>query len=362
MLLVKYAPKSSADIVGNASAIREIKHWLSSWQKGHGLLVHGQPGTGKTSAVRLIAKELGYEILEVSADVAIPAKELAAASAQKSIFSKKKLILVESIDLSTRGISQLVKDSMSPVICTALDAYRIVPAVRKSFRLVKFDKPGEAELARFAAKIRDEENLQINDRQLTQLARMSNGDLRSLVIDIEVTSLGVDTKPGYRNFEENVFNTLKLIFKTTSIDNAKIAVENSEKDADELFGWLEQNIIEEYTDIEAAAKAFDYLSKADIFSARIIKRQSWSLQKYFSDLSVYGTALAKTRPSARFVAYKFPTFRRFNRKVLSKVAVALHTSTSHAAEYVPVIKMLSKKTDICSQLGLDEDEAESLLN
>ncbi len=360
MLLSKYAPKNSSELIGNASAMREIKHWLASWQKGRGLLVHGQPGIGKTSAVRLIARELGYEILEVSADVAIPAKELAAASAQRSIFSKKKLILVESIDLSTRGISQLVKESASPVICTALDAYRIVPAVRKSFKLVKFDRISETELAKFGEKICEDESIALDNRQLVQLARTSNGDLRSFLIDMDVARLS--GPQGYRNFEENVFNTLKLIFKTTSIENAKIALDNSEKDADELFGWLEQNIVEEYTDIESIAKAYDSLSKADLFSSRIIRRQSWSLQKYFSDISVYGTALAKTRPSARFVAYKYPSYRRNNRKVLAKVAVALHTSTSHASEYVPVIKMLSRKTDICGKLGLDEDEAASLLS
>jgi replication factor C large subunit len=198
----------------------------------------------------------------------------------------------------------------------------------------------------------------MDDRKIGQLARMANGDVRSMLIDLETAMSGVDPKHiGYRNFEENVFNTIRLIFKTTSIENARIAVENCEKDSEELFLWLEQNIQEEY-DTAAIAKAYDYLSKADIFGTRIMKRQAWSLSKYASDLMVYGTALAKTKPSPRFVAYRPPFFRRTSRSALRKIAVGLHTSTANAPSYLPLIKMHPK---VCEKLGLDEKETDSLL-
>ena len=60
MLLIKYAPKNTGDIIGNAPALRDIVSWL---HRGKGtMLIHGPPGCGKTTALRLIAKENGFDL------------------------------------------------------------------------------------------------------------------------------------------------------------------------------------------------------------------------------------------------------------------------------------------------------------
>ncbi|HLC68110.1 MAG TPA: AAA family ATPase [archaeon] len=350
MFLTKYAPQNTKDIVGNAAAIRSIMGWLHSWTRGV-MLVHGPPGCGKTTALRLIAKELGYDMLEVHADEKIPAAELKAATAQRSIFGKKKIILVENIGTaSMRGFSDIAKASACPIVCTTDDVYKLSPSVRRAFLSVKFEKISESDMTALAKRIAGEEG--IDGKRLGQIARMANGDVRAMLIDIESGS------NGYRDFDENMFNTLKLIFKTTSIENARIAMENSQHP--DLASWLENNIVEEYTDIEAIATAYDYLSKADVFSARVMRRQSWQMQRYAQDLAVFGTVLAKERPSARFVAYRPPFFRRNNAKLMAKIAVSLHTSATHARDYLPVIKLLGPR--FCEELGLDENETDSIMN
>lgn len=347
MLLEKYAPKSTKEIIGNSAAVADIKRFLTGWKKGRALLVHGPPGSGKSVAVRLIAGEGGYGLVEPE-DGALKGR----AEAQQGIFSKKRIVLLEGLEaVPTRRLTQLIKESSHPVICTMNDAYELAPATRKMFRLVRFEKVSKQELIKFLEDICGKEQIACDLKEIEQLARTSNGDVRALLIDLAGCS-------GYRDTTDSIFKTLQIIFRTMSIENAKIAIENSEKDPEELVRWLEQNIPEEYRDMRAIAAAYDYLSKADVFRSRIIRRQSWSLQKYFSSLAVYGTSLAKGRPSVRFASYRPPVFmKRPENSALEKIARSMHVSKRHAAEYIPIIKMLARgKSDILEKMSLDENE------
>ena len=363
MLLEKYSPKNTKDLIGNPAAIMDIRKFLTSWKKGKALLVYGPTGSGKSTAIKLIARELGYEVIGTHADEERSAKGFFEASMQRGVFSRKKLLLFDDVTAgSLRNFSQLIEKSGHPVICTTDDAYQLPTASRKVFKLLKFDKIGETELVKFLEAVCRSEHITLQHRELEQLARTSNGDVRALLIDLNAFRLGLKYS-NHRDAEENIFNTLKIIFKTTSIQNCKIALDNSEKDGEELFSWLEQNVLEEYIDTNSIASAYDYLSKADIFYSRIIKRQSWSLQKYFSNLSVYGVALAKEKTSARFVSYRPPVFvRRSSNVLLENLAKNLHISKRQAAAYIPLIRMLFKKNrNICEEFGMDDKEASFIL-
>ena len=353
MLLDKYAPKTTKGLVGNSQAVYDIRKWLATWKRGHALLVHGPTGSGKSTAIKLIAQESGYDVIESHANENRNVKNFLQASMQQGVFSKKKALLFENIEtMPMRSFPELIRASEHPIICTINDAYQL--PLRKNFKLIKFDKICHEDLVKLVQNVCAKENIPHKISDLEQLARASNGDIRSLLIDLETFRLGF--KQGYRNLEENIFNTIRIIFKSMSIENSKIAAENSEKDSEDIFRWLEQNITEEYTDTNSIATAYDYLSKADIFRSRIIRRQSWSLQKYFSALMVYGTSLAKSRPSARFVSYKPPVFLKSS-STMEKIAGHLHISRKRASVYAPVLRMLAKKnSSIFEQFGIEEDD------
>ena len=356
----KYSPKSSASLF-NTAAVNELKKFMVGWKKGKALVVHGPTGSGKSVSIKLVAGELGYEVVEIHADDERNVKGLLASSLEGGLFHRKKILLLEDVEtMQMRGIADLVKTSNNPVICTVNDAYSLSSSVRKVFKLVKFEKIGERELVAFAEKLCKDELISFKSRDIEQLVKTCNGDIRSLLIDLEILRLG--KHEGYRDVEDNVFSTLRTIFKSMSIENSKIALNNSEKNMEDLFRWIENNVTEEYTDIETIAIALNYLSKADIFRSRIIRRQSWSLEKYFSGLSVYGTSLAKSRPSVRFASYKPPFFFGRSGVGLEKLASALHVSKKQAATYIPIVKMLlGRNSTICEDLGMDDSEVNAIL-
>jgi replication factor C large subunit len=68
---VKHKPESTAEIVGNFLAIKALREWLQSWDKGvpkkRAAFLHGPPGVGKTVTVEALARELQMELVEKNA-------------------------------------------------------------------------------------------------------------------------------------------------------------------------------------------------------------------------------------------------------------------------------------------------------
>jgi len=363
MLLEKYEPRTTKEILGNGKQINEIRNWLGNWRKGRALFVYGPTGSGKSLAVRLLAKELGYEILEsYASDRSI--HNIMKASGQRSLFFKKKLILVDEIDLlaSSKEIMNLIRKSGFPVILIAINPYKSNLAIlRKSCSLVKFDKARHDIIARFLREICEREKISYDEKALFQIAKLSNGDLRAALLDLEVLKPDIKldsiNEIGYRKKEENIFNTLKTIFLSKKLDDARIAVKNCELSPDELLLWLEENV-GEYQNIEDIAIAYDYLSKSDIFRSRIIKRQAWSLQKYFF-LFTAGFVLSK----GSVFDYQYPKIMKKNNmsSVAEKISKKLHLSVKESLEISGLIKLLIERdSSLAKKFSLDEDEISML--
>ena len=97
----KYQPKNSKGVVGQTSAIVQLKEFFLNFkkQKKRAVLVYGPAGVGKTSSIYAIANELELEVLEVNASDFRTADQIntkvGSAVQQQSLFSKVKVILVD---------------------------------------------------------------------------------------------------------------------------------------------------------------------------------------------------------------------------------------------------------------------------
>jgi len=67
----RFSPRTIEELVGNESAVRQLRTWIRSWEKGvqkqRAAFLYGPPGTGKTCSVVALANDLGLDLFEVNA-------------------------------------------------------------------------------------------------------------------------------------------------------------------------------------------------------------------------------------------------------------------------------------------------------
>ena len=92
MLLEKYRPEYSKDVIGQQEVINFLNHFLKKWEKGKLVIVYGPSGTGKTSIVKSLANENNLEVLEINPENQFSLEILRTATKQASLLKKKRLI------------------------------------------------------------------------------------------------------------------------------------------------------------------------------------------------------------------------------------------------------------------------------
>jgi replication factor C large subunit len=191
-----------------------------------------------------------------------------------------------------------------------------------------------------------------------QLSLGCNGDLRSAVNDLQAGFAGE------RERKHNVFRVVGKIFKTENYKEALQAADDSEVDFDLLWRWVEENIPAEYEKPQEVAAGFESLARADVFRARILKRQAWRLFKYVRALGIGGVAMAKQKRYSKFSRYAFPSImkkysaarqaRAALKGAARKAAARIHCGQQAAKEALTIIGGLEGAAEY---FGLSEEEA-----
>jgi len=359
----KYAPQKTSEVVGQQKAVEKFLTWFKAWKPGKkAALFFGPAGVGKTCLVEALGKEKNLEIVELNASdyrTASQIKEVIGQSMkQMSLFKRGKVFLIDEIDGiagqedrgGTKELIKIIKESQYPIVLTANNPYNPkLRSLRSYCLLIPFTKVYYWALVNRLNLICQEEGLKCEKDVLKQLAKRSSGDLRSAINDLE--SLARESKEiklsdleklGERERETSIFDALKMIFKTKTALAAKLSIQSVDKDADEIFWWIEQNIINEYENREEIAKAYDMLSRADIFRNRISIRQDWKYKKYMIDLMTGGVAVAKREMYRKFSRYQYPDKIKFlgrtkigraeEREKLTELSKKLHCSTKKIRE------------------------------
>lgn len=353
------------EYVGQKASVEKFLKWINNWERGKSLLFHGPPGTGKTCLIETHAKENNFEFIEMNASDFRTKKDiesiLGQSMKQKSLFGRRKIFLIDEVDgLAGRqdlggvgAIIKIIKESYFPVVLTCNNPYNPkLRTLRKYCQLVEFRKFTVFDIEKRLKQIANKEKIKIGKESFRKLAKGSNGDLRSAIIDFQSISQGrkeikkQDLELSYREREDNIFNALKTIFKTNTALAARLAIANIDKDPEEVFWWIENNIANEYEDPEEIAKAFDILSKADLFRQRIKSRQNWKFLAYMIDLMTGGVATSKKEMYRKFTRYQYPSNlivlggskfeRKEEKEKLLELSQQLHCSTRKVRkEFLP---------------------------
>ena len=394
--ITKYRPRKINEIIGQDDALKKLKNFVVDFkkQKKNAALLYGPSGVGKTISVHALAKELNLEILEVNASDVRNADQInsmvGSAVGQMSLFFKGKIILIDEIDglsgTKDRGglqaIIKLIEKSSFPMILTATNPwdYKFNSLIRKA-EMVEFAPLDYLDIFKILKNICDNEKIRYEEDVLKGLARRAGNDARAAINDLQ--TLAIEAKEltkkcleelGERNKLDTMINALFKVFKTTDPSIAISAFDNVEEDLNEQLLWLDENLPREYTKPEDLAKAYDKLSKADVFGRRIKRWQHYRFLVYINALITAGIAVSKKERYKHYVQYK-PTGKLLKlwwakqksmkkKAIAEKIAEKTHSSAKGALkDTLPYLQFAFRKNrnfrnELIKELDLSSEEAE----
>ena len=388
----KYAPESEEQVFGQQKAVSELKDFIENYKQKRqkAALIYGPIGNGKTSSVYALAKQLDFDLLEInSSDLRNKANMdsfLNSAIGQQSLFFKPKLILIDEIDnisgVKDRGciqaLTKAIEKSTFPVILTAKDPSNSkFKALRKACQMIEFHKLQYKTIAHTLMWVCEQENIEFEEKAINSLARQVDGDLRGALIDLQICSTDKnfvfdDLKNlSDRKRTDSIINALRIIFKSSSVDNALPALDDLDIKMDEIFLWIDNNLPKEYLSPKSLSQAYGHLARADQFRGRIRKQQHWRFIVYIYNLLTAGISSAKTEKNPMFVSYQ-PTMRllriwqanmKFAKKkeIAEKLALVTHTSKKVALQQIPYFQEMFKHSDgslLADELDLSREEVD----
>ncbi len=315
LLTDKYFPKCAEEIIGQDNSIKRLREFIL---KNKHSLIYGSNGVGKTSSVYAIASELNSEIIELNASDFRTKNDieniLGNSIRQKSLFKKNKIILIDEIDWVTgedrggiQAVNELLDNNNFPIVITGNEIFDSkFNAIRKKCNIIEFKKLDRESILKILEKICKEENLKYNRDILKKISYMCDGDARAAINDLQSLTFDkevLDLELYDREKKEDIFNILKIIFKTSDNKNLYRIFDRIDMNFDELFLWLDENIVYEYSD-KALMNAYNYLSLADIFRGRIKNKQYYRFLVYVNLFLGCGVADSKENINSNIIKYK----------------------------------------------------------
>ena len=369
----KYRPETSKQVAGNKSAIEKLREWVDSWAEGppskRAVLLYGPAGVGKTSVTEALARERGWDLVEINASDKrsgeILSKIAGLASTQTTLFNKGRLILLDEVDginlredqgaVST--ILHIIKESQYPLILTANDPWDPkTRSLREACLQIELKRIGIRDGLPLLRTVLGKEGISGTDDVLKFVIDKDRGDIRSILNDLQLLSSGrkvltiddVGLLSG-RDRTESVFEVLRVIFNSRTTASARRALAISDLDQEMLFQWIFENAPYQIPKPQELEQAIAALADADMYFARIKKTQSWHLMSYALDLMTAGVAIAKQTSPSGWVPMRFPQrissmsrtrgVRELRKKIGAAIGEKTHVSSRRAQRiYFPLIR------------------------
>ncbi len=409
----KYRPKTLDDVVGNPTAVADLRKWADGWTRGRpdkkAVILQGDPGIGKTSAALALANDMGWALIEMNASDSRNADAIERVATRGSVLQTfsptgeflraeqggRKLIILDEADNvfgredkgGIAAIVSLIQNTRQPVILIANDYYALTrrsSSLKRLCRTIKFQPVNRAAMKSLLRGICGREGLDFEDEVLDFIVERSQGDLRSALNDLESIAIGkralhgpATTSLGYRDRERTIFAALEEIFRSGDAKRARDSVQNLDESPEDLVLWVDHNLPYEFTTPGDRGRGFDTLSRADVYLGRVRRRQDYGLWSFAREMMSMGVATAR-HDRARGGQLGFPQYlllmsrsrglRGARNSLARKLGAYLHTSRAVALnDLLPPFHALfvgdeELRVQMTAQLGLDEKEVAYLLD
>ncbi|HLN44442.1 MAG TPA: replication factor C large subunit [Candidatus Sulfotelmatobacter sp.] len=395
----KYRPKKISDVVGNDEAKTEFVDWLKNKQrKKKAVLLYGPPGVGKTTLVNAAANELGFRVIEMNASDTRSEKAVTKLAGRAAAYvgldtfateSHGNVLFMDEVDgiagnEDRGGVSAIIKiidDSRIPIIMAANDPdLQKLRPLKKVSTLIRFHQVRIPLIIKTLQRICQKENVKAEFEALERIAENSRGDVRSAINDLQTLAEATKTVTlqdtiglSARNRDINMDETLEGYFSAKSLSDAIMLLNRSNVDYDELLMAISDNLPRRYTKSTDLAKAYDFVSQADVYRGRI-GTENWHLLRYvYNSLSEAAAVSPESykpfsliSPPIRVITLFWTKGKRtMLETICGKVGQRCHVSRATAkTDFVPFIKimMTQHKADaLISWFEFQSEEVEFLM-
>ncbi|UCD92219.1 MAG: replication factor C large subunit [Methanobacteriota archaeon] len=368
----KYRPKTLGEVAGNSQAIGQLRRWAESWSHKipakRAVVLAGDPGIGKTSAALALANDFGWIVVEMNASDkrnAQAVRDIALRGAVGETFAddgrflsakegdRKIIILDEADNLFGKedfggmgAIADVLRQAKQPIILIANDLYSLTrrsSAIKQRCTIIRFRRPDTSAVIKVLRDIARNEGVKVAEEAIRFVAERNDGDMRSSINDLqslvegreEVLADDVESL-GYRDRKKDIYKALSDIFRTSSCKKSRESVFQLDESPDYFILWIEHNVPLDYKDPEDLSRAFNALSRADVYLGRVNKLRYYGLWSYATDMMSCGVSMAR---KGRYSGgrYNFPLWlskmsrsrgiRNTIKSISKKVGDYCHTSS-----------------------------------
>uniref|UniRef100_A0A6B2KY57 Replication factor C subunit 1 n=1 Tax=Arcella intermedia TaxID=1963864 RepID=A0A6B2KY57_9EUKA len=318
----KYQPKRICDLIGNTQSVAAIVEWLKNWNKNtkvivpetkgkaakssfqKALLLSGPPGIGKSSSIKTIANELGFNVIETNASdkrsklsVMDFLKEVSQSNGIQSLlksdkkdhFTKSLLIMDEVDGMSTgdkggnKELCLAIPTAKIPIICICNDREKdSIKTLSKHCQDIRFTKPLPQQILPRIKSILDVEGQKLTDSQINQVLESCNGDIRQVLNLLQMwhtkstSALGEQISKTKKDLDLGAFEIVPKFFTPKLSISAKLDFYFM----DSYF--LPLHVQDVYIDcgdnnIDKISRAADSLSEGDLIGKAIHRDQDYEL-------------------------------------------------------------------------------------